>query len=197
MEGRDERAGGHYRALGVPAGATQLAIEKAFAGWRRRRDGGLADADAFRHAEDAYHVLSEPSLRARHDRQLGLHAHPAWTGAGGREAAALCRRGVWHLSRGRPETARRLLERAASIAPTDPLARSYLGLALARTRADLHEAARHGEFAVERRPGEPAFLFNLYEVYSAAGLTGRALRARVLAWRAAAASLIRGRDRRI
>jgi tetratricopeptide (TPR) repeat protein len=109
----------------------------------------------------------------------------------------LCRRGVWHLSRGRPQAARRLLERAASLSPADPLARSYLGLALARTQANLHEAARHGEFAVERRPGEPAFLFNLSEVYTAAGLTGRALRARALAWRAAAASLIRGGGRRV
>jgi Flp pilus assembly protein TadD len=98
---------------------------------------------------------------------------------------------VWHLSHGRADAARRLLTRAASLSPADPLTRSYLGLALARTGANLHEAARHGEYAVERRPQEPAFLFNLAEVYAAAGLKARAVRMRALAWRAAAARLLK------
>jgi tetratricopeptide (TPR) repeat protein len=197
MKPREEGAGGHYAALGVPAGATQRTIELAFAGWRNRLSAGGVQPESFRRAESAYQVLSAPAARARHDRQLGLCPHPAWAAAGQRRARSLSRRGVWNLSHGRPATARPLLERAAALCPADPLARSYLALALARVRADLHEAARHGEFAVECRPGEAAFLFNLAEVYGAAGLRGRAVRTRVLAWRAAAVQLVKGPARRV
>ena len=197
MEGRAAGPGGHYEALGVSVGASQRAIELAFARWRQLLGAGRAEAEAFRRAEDAYHVLSAPDSRARHDRQLGLSPHPAWARERERDARALCRRAVRHLSQGNHDAARPLLERAALLSPGDPLARSYLGLAMARARHDLHEAARHGEFAVERRPAEPAFLFNLQEIYTAAGLTGRALRARALAWRAAAVSLVRGPGRRL
>lgn len=197
MEGGAGGPGGHYGALGVPAGASQRTIELAFARWRQRLEAGRAEAGSFRRAEEAYHVLSAPASRARHDRQLGLNPHPAWAADRKRDARALCRRGVHHLSQGNHAAARPFLERAALLSPGDPLARSYLGLAMARARDDLHEAARHGEFAVERRPAEPAFLFNLQEIYAAAGLTGRALRTRALAWRAAAAALVRGPGRRV
>jgi Flp pilus assembly protein TadD len=191
MQVREGSVGGHYAALGVPAGATQRVIEVAFARWRERWSAGSAEPESFRRAETAYHVLSAPLSRASHDRQLGLDPHPAWAVAGRRSARSLSRRGVWHLSHGRADAARRLLTRAASLSPADPLTRSYLGLALARTGANLHEAARHGEYAVERRPQEPAFLFNLAEVYAAAGLRARAVRMRALAWRAAAARLLK------
>lgn len=190
MEPREGGAGGHYAALGVPCGATQRVIEIAFARWRERRSAGRGEPEAFRRAETAYHILSAPQSRASHDRQLGLNPHPAWAVTGRRSARSLSRRGVWHLSRGRPEAARPLLERAAALAPADPLTRSYLGLALARNGANLHEAARHGEYAVECRPREPAFLFNLAEVYFTAGLRTRAVRTRALAWRAAAIQLL-------
>jgi Flp pilus assembly protein TadD len=62
-----------------------------------------------------------------------------------------------------------LLDRAVAAAPDDPLARSYLAVALARSGGGFHEAARHGRFAVDRRPREAAFLFNLAEVYAMAG----------------------------
>jgi tetratricopeptide (TPR) repeat protein len=182
---------GHYRALGVPPDATTRAIERAFAAWKERLRSGQADAESYRRAESAYHVLSAPAARARHDRQLGLSPHPAWAGSAERSARVLCRYALAYLSGGRPDAARSLLQRATHLAPGDPLARSYLALAMARTRVSLHEAARHGEYAVERRPAEPAYLFNLAEVYAAAGLTARSVRARALAWRATAASLVR------
>lgn len=197
MEARGRRAGGHYAALGVPAGATPRSIEIAFARWRERLGAGRVEPESFRRAEAAYHVLSAPVSRASHDRQLGLTTHPAWRAAGRRSARSLSLRGVWQLSRGRPHAALRLLRLAASLSPCDPLTRSYLGLAFARTGANLHEAARHGEFAVERDPREPAFLFNLAEVYGAAGLRARAVRARALAWRAAALRFLRRPCRRV
>lgn len=197
MKARAGRAGGHYAALGVPAQATQRVIELAFAGWRERLSAGRVAQESFCRAESAYQILAAPAARARHDQQLGLCPHPAWSAAGKRSARSLCRRGVWHLSHGRPAAARPLLQRAAALAPGDPLARSYLGVALVRTRANLHEAARHGEYAVERRPREAAFLFNLAEVYAAAGLRGRAVRTRALAWRAAVVQFVRRPMRRV
>jgi tetratricopeptide (TPR) repeat protein len=192
MDAGEGRDGGHYAALGVPAGATQRAIEQAFAVWRERLSAGRVEPESFRRAESAYQVLASPASRAGHDRQLGLCRHPAWAAADKRRARFICRRGVWHLSQGRPAAARPFLERACALSPGDPLVRSYLGLALARCGTDLHEAARHGEYAVERRPGEAGFLFNLAEVYVAAGLRGRAVRMRALAWRAIAVRLLRG-----
>ena len=197
MEEREERAVGHYAALGVTPEATQRAIELAFAEWRERLNAGHVAPESFRRAENAYQVLAAPASRAHHDRQLGLCPHPAWAATEKQSARSLCSRGVWHLSQGRPTAARPLLERAAALSPCDPLIRSYLGLALARTRTSLHEAARHGEYAVGRRPGVAAFLFNLAEVYAAAGLRGRAVRTRALAWRSAAVQLVRGPSRQV
>jgi len=89
------------------------------------------------------------------------------------------RRAMRELALGRAEKARPLLERAALLAPSEPGVRSYLALALARSGGDLHAAAGHARYAVEQRPADPAFLFNLAEVYAAAGLGARSF-ARVL-----------------
>lgn len=189
-------APGHYGALGVSPGATQRQIELAFRNWTDRRRAGEAGADVYRCAESAYHVLSVPGTRARHDRQLGLVAHPAWATGREPEVRACIRRALRELGEGRAPCARRLLERAVALAPDDPLARSYLALALARTGARLHDADRHGRYAVERRPREAAFLFNLAEVYAAAGLRARAVALRLRGWHALARSLL-GRQRRV
>lgn len=181
---------GHYAALGVGSDASPAAIERAFARWAVRLRAGEVDAEAFGRAESAYHVLADRASRARHDRQLGLRGHPAWEGPRGRAARTAARRAVACLACGRAETARVLLEKAAAGAPDDPQVRSYLAVALARTRGSLHEAARHGEYAVERRPREAAFLFNLAEVYAAAGLLGRSLRMRAAGWRELARTLL-------
>jgi Flp pilus assembly protein TadD len=190
-----ERAPGHYAALGVPPAATQRQIELAFRGWTDRRRTGAASVDAYRRAESAYHVLCAPGSRARHDRQLGLVSHPAWA-AGSELAVRSCiRRALRDLGEGRAGQARRLLDRAVALAPEDPDARSYLALALARTGGCLHDAARHGRYAIERRPREPAFFFNLAEVYAAAGLRARAYAYRVRGWRAIAVALFARRLR--
>jgi tetratricopeptide (TPR) repeat protein len=184
---------GLYGALGIRTTASPREIEQAFLAWGARFRAGETDLERYRRAECAYHLLSDAQARARHDRQLGLCTHPAWSAAGERAARAGVRRAVRELARGRSERALLLLLRAARVAPGDPAVRSYLALALARAGGELHEAARHARFAVERRPAEPAFLFNLAEVYAAAGLRGRSLGALVRAWRAVLASFLRRR----
>lgn len=177
----------------MPPGATQRQIELAFRRWGELMTAGTASPGAYRLAEAAYHVLSVPESRARHDRQLGLEAHPAWCAAGDRAAGNCVRRALQELGSGRAGRARLLLDRAVSRTPHDPQARSYFALALARTGGDLHEAARHARYAVERRPGEAAFFFNLAEVYAAAGLRGQAFAARTRGWRAVVSTLL-GRE---
>ena len=181
---------GHYGALGVSAAASQRQIELSFRAWEDRHRAGVESVDAFRRAESAYHVLCVPASRARHDRQLGLVAHPAW--AAGRERAVreYTRRALRELGQGRAGQARRLLDRAVSLAPDDPLVRSYFALALARTGGCLHEAARHARYALSRRPREAAFCFNLAEVYAAAGLRARACAFRARGWHAIVISLL-------
>ena len=186
---------GHYGALGVAPTASQREIELTFHGWKDRYVAGAADSAAFLRAESAYHVLSAPEARARHDRQLGMVAHPAWT-AGRESTVRECtRRALRELGQGRPGQARRLLERAVELAPEDPRARSYLAVALARTGGCLHDAARHGRLALSRRPREAAFLFNLAEVYTAAGQRARAFAFRARGWQAVAIALFVPRRR--
>lgn len=194
MESTRSRASGHYGTLGVPPDASQRQIERAFRGWEDRRRQGAVSVDDYRRAESAYQILSVPDSRMRHDRQLGLVDHPAWATGRAVVARKCLRHALRELDQGRPGRAVPLLERAVSLCPEDPQARSYLALAIARTGGCLHDADRHGRFAVERRPREAAFLFNLAEVYGAAGLRARAWVLRARAWRAVAASLM-GRAR--
>jgi len=183
---------GHYAALGVTPAASQRQIERAFCDWSARfRSGGESPA-AYRRAEEAYRLLADPEARGRHDRQLGLVAHPAWTSGNRMHVRSCIGRAVRELESGHAPQARRLLDRAVALAPEDPHARSYLALVLARTGGCLHEAARHGRHAVERRPQEAAFWFNLAEVYGTAGLRSRAWACRVRAWHAVVA-ILRGR----
>ena len=186
---------GHYGALGVEPSASQRQIESAFHAWTARWRAGEAGAEAYRRAESAYHVLSDPGTRARHDRQLGLVAHPAWAAGCDRAVSDCIRRALLELEQGRAGRARQLLDRAVTLAPEDPRARSYLALALARTGGCLHDADRHGRYAVERQPREAAFIFNLAEVYATAGLRARACATRMRGWHAVAASLLERRRR--
>jgi len=190
MDPVKERASGHYGALGVSPAASQRQIELAFHAWTNQRHAGTAGIESYRRAESAYHVLAAPATRARHDRQLGLVTHPAW--AAGRDLAvrACISRALRELEQGRGGRARQLLDRAVSLAPDDPHARSYLALVLARTGGCLHEAARHGRYAIERRPREAAFFFNLAEVYAVAGLRAQAYASRARGWYAIAAALL-------
>jgi len=183
---------GHYGALGVPPAASQRQIELAFRGWQERRRAGVESVAAYRRAESAYHVLCAPDSRARHDRQLGLVTHPAWTAGRDQAARACVRHALRELGQGRAGQARRLLDRAVALAPENPLARSYLALALARSGGCLHEAARHARYAIERRPREAAFFFNLAEVYAVAGLRARAFAFRARGWHAVAVSTLWG-----
>ena len=191
MAPMNQSSPGHYGALGVPPMSSQRQIEVAFRGWTERRRAGVQGDDAYRRAEIAYHVLSDPDARARHDRQVGLVQHPAWA-AGRAPVVQACIRGALRdLGRGRADRARRLLDRAVALAPEDPHARSYLALAITRTGGCLHDAQRHGSYALERRPREAAFFFNIAEVYAAAGLSAKACAARVRGWHALAASMFR------
>lgn len=183
-------AGGCYRALGVRPDAGQREIESAFLAWRTARAAGAGDADGYRRAEFAYHLLSEPLARARHDRQLGLRQHPAWTAECAGAVRGALRRAVQDLACGRALTARRRLETAVRLAPEDPDALSYLALATARTGGELHRGLRQAERAVGLRPGDPALLFNLAVVCAAAGLTSRSLAAWAAAWRSVFSVLV-------
>jgi len=183
-------APGHYGALGVMPAASPREIELAFRAWAERKAAGATSLDAYRRAETAYHILATSASRARHDRQLGLLLHPAWAAGRDSDARGWIRRALRELERGRADRARQLLDRAVSLIPEDPQARSYLALAMARTGGCLHEAVRHGRYAIERRPREAAFLFNLAEVYALAGLRSRALATRARGWHAIAVSLI-------
>ena len=189
MDSTKNNAPGHYGALGVSPAASQRQIELAFRGWTDRRRAGAESADSFLRAESAYHLLSVPDARLRHDRQLGLVTHPAWAAGRDLAARAWIRRALLELGQGRAGRARQFLDRAVSIAPDDPHARSYLALALARTGGSLHDAARHGRHAISRRPREAAFFFNLAEVYAAAGLRARACASRARGWHAIGVSL--------
>jgi Flp pilus assembly protein TadD len=182
---------GHYGALGVRPSASPRQIEQAFLAWGDRLGKGMESLAAYRRAESAYHVLATPGSRARHDRQLGLLSHPAWAEGRDRAARDCIRLGLRELGRGSAGRARPLLERAVSLDPRDPQARSYLALVLARTGGNLHEAARHGRLAIERRPREAAFYFNLAEVYSTAGLKSRAFTTRARGWQALAGAIFR------
>ncbi len=183
------RASGHYGALGVSPTVSQRQIELAFRGWTERWRTGATSLAAYHRAESAYHVLATPASRARHDRQLGLVTHPAWVAGRSLAVRACVKRALRELGKGRAVQARELLDRAVSLAPRDPHARSYLALVLARTGGSLHDAARHGRYAIERQPREAAFFFNLAEVYTAAGLRARAYAFRVRGWHAVAISL--------
>lgn len=189
MGQKNNRAPGHYGALGVSPWASQRQIEQAFRGWTDRRRAGTASTDSYLRAESAYHLLCVPAARAHHDRQLGLVTHPAWAAERDHVARSCTRRALLELGQGRAERARKLLDRAVTLAPEDPHARSYLALALARTGGSLHDADRHGRYALSRRPREAPFLFNLAEVYAAAGLRARAYEFRARGWRAIVASL--------
>jgi len=190
MNSSKECAPGHYGALGVQPSASPRQIEQAFLAWGDRLAKGKESVAAYRLAESAYHVLAAPDSRSRHDRQLGLLPHPAWAAGRDRAARDYVRLALRELERGSLDRARLFLERAVSLDPWDPQARSYLGLVLARTGGNLHEAARHGRCAIERRPREAAFFFNLAEVYSAAGLRTRALATRVRGWQTLAAAVL-------
>ena len=183
-------APGYYGALGVQPSASPRQIEQAFLAWGERLAKGKENIAAYRRAESAYHILAAPDSRSRHDRQLGLLEHPAWAAGRDRAARDYVRLALRELERGSPDRARLFLERAVSLDPRDPHARSYLALALARTGGSLHEAARHGRCAIERQPREAAFFFNLAEVYSVAGLRTRALATRVRGWQALAAAML-------
>jgi Flp pilus assembly protein TadD len=195
MDSQTMRAPGHYGALGIQPSASTRQIELAFHAWGCRLARGAESLAAYRRAESAYHVLATPDSRARHDRQLGLVPHPAWAKERDRAAQACLRTALRELGGGSADRARRLLERAVSLAPEDPSARSYLGLALARTGGSLHEAARHGRCAIEQRPREAAYYFNLAEVYTAAGLRSRALATRARGWQVLATTLFRWQRR--
>jgi tetratricopeptide (TPR) repeat protein len=184
-------APGHYGALGVQPSASPRQIEMAFHAWGDRLAKGVESVAAYRRAESAYHILATPDSRSRHDRQLGLLSHPAWAAGRDRAARACVRLALRELGRASPDRARLLLDRAVSLDPQEPHARSYLALALARTGGSLHEAVRHGRYAIERRPREAAFFFNLAEVYSAAGLRTRAFATRARGWQALAAAVLR------
>ena len=186
-------APGHYGALGVSSSATARQVELAFRAWGERLTAGLESAEAYRRAECAYYVLASSAARERHDRQLGLLLHPAWHAGRVRVARALVRRAFVELRHGRPGQAQVLLDQAVRHAPEDPLARSLLALALARSGGSLHDAARHGRYAVELKPREAAFHFNLAEVYASAGLRARAFATRLRGWRVVVAALIGGR----
>jgi Flp pilus assembly protein TadD len=181
---------GHYGALGVSTKASQRQIEVTFRRWKDRHRAGAENIDAYRRAESAYHVLCVPESRARHDRQLGLVAHPAWAAGRDRAVRECTRRALRELGQGHAGQARKLLDRAVSLAPEDPHARSYLALALARSGGCLHEAARHARYALSRRPREAAFFFNLAEVYATAGLRARACALRARGWHAIVGSVI-------
>jgi Flp pilus assembly protein TadD len=189
MNSINERAPGHYGALGVSPAASQRQIEQAFRGWTDRRRAGSESADSYLRAERAYHLLCVPEARLRHDRQLGLVTHPAWSAGRDRVARSCTRRALHELGQGRAGQARQLLDRAVALAPEDPHARSYLALALARTGGSLHEADRHARYALARRPREAAFLFNLAAVYAAAGLRARAWSTRARGWQTVLVSL--------
>jgi len=184
---------GHYGALGISPAASQRQIEQAFRGWSDRRRAGSVSAAAYLRAENAYHHLCVPDARLRHDRQLGLVTHPAWAAGCAPAVRACIRHALLELGQGRAERARQLLDRAVSLAPGNPHARSYLALALARTGGPLHDADRHGRYALALRPREAAFFFNLAEVYAAAGLRSRACALRARGWCAVAATLFRRR----
>lgn len=190
MDRRSLKDTGYYGVLGVPPAARQREIELAFRHWGDRLAAGIESAADYRRAEAAYHVLSVPRSRAVHDRQLGLSTHPAWREERVREAGECVQRALRELGCGRAARARLLLDRAVSRVPDDPVARSYLALALVKTGGDLHEAARHGRYAIERRPREAPFFFNLAEVYEAAGLRSRAFAMRASAWKAVVATLL-------
>lgn len=191
MDPSKARASGHYGELGVLPAASQRQIELAFRDWTDRRRAGAETIDAYRRAERAYHVLAAPDSRARHDRQLGLVPHPAWAAGRASAVRACISRAQSELGQGRAGRARQLLARAVFLAPEDPHARSYLALVLARTGGCLHDADRHGRYALSRRPREAAFFFNLAEVYAAAGLRARAYAFRVRGWYAIVFSLFR------
>lgn len=191
MGQNDKPAPGHYGVLGVSPAASQRQIEQAFRGWMDRRRAGAESVESYREAETAYHVLCVPGTRARHDRQLGLVGHPAWSAGCDPLARSCLRRAVRELRLGQAGRARQLLERAVALAPENPHARSYLALALVRTGGCLHDAARHGSYALERCPREAAFRFNLAEVHAAAGLRARARGARARGWQSIVASLLR------
>lgn len=196
MDARQPGAPGHYGALGVAPTATPRQVEQAYRRWGERLASGEEDLDAYRRAESAYHVLAVPDSRVRHDRQLGLLEHPAWRSQQDRLSQAWVRAALQELERGGVARALELLRRATSRVPNDPQARSYLALALVRAGGSLHEAAAHGRYATERQPEEPAFHFNLAEVYAAAGLRSRALGARARGWQAVLAALLTS-DRRM
>jgi Flp pilus assembly protein TadD len=195
MDPTKKGAPGLYGALGVSPAASQRQIEQAFRSWTDRRRAGAESADSYLRAESAYHLLSVPAARLRHDRQLGLVTHPAWAAERNPAARACVRRALLELGQGRAGRARQHLDRAFSLAPEDPHARSYLALALARTGGSLHDAERHGRYALSRRPREAAFFFNLAEVYAAAGLRARAYTSRARGWKALAVSLFRRQPR--
>ena len=185
------RGGDGYASLGVAVDARQRDVERAFARWRERFRQGTAGADAYARAELAYHLLADPAARARHDRRIGVAPHPAWRGGDAERAAALWRRGMRCRARGRPERACALLREAVRLDPGEPRYRSWLGLELARTAAGLAEGLRHAGLALERRPGDPALLFNLAAVCAAAGLGLRAGRLRARGWRAIVGEVLR------
>jgi len=190
MKPLTEGSAGHYGALGVEPTVTQRQIEMAFRDWRDLHRAGAASDEAYRRAESAYHVLAAPEARARHDRQLGLVPHPAWAVGSELAVRACISRALRELRQGHARRARQLLDNAVSRAPKDPHARSYLALVLARTGGCLHDAERHGRYAIGCRPREAAFFFNLAEVYAAAGLRARSYAFRVRGWQALAISLI-------
>lgn len=189
MNSINQHAPGHYGALGVSPAASQRQIEQAFRGWTDLRRTGEISNDSYLRAESAYHLLSAPDTRARHDRQLGFVRHPAWAAGHNLAARAYTCRALRELAQGQAGRARQLLGRAVSLAPEDPYARSYLACALARTGGSLHDAARHGRYALSCRPREAAFFFNLAEVYAAAGLRSRACATGARGWRALVVSL--------
>lgn len=193
MDASHDPSPGHYGALGVRPSASPRQIEQAFLAWGDRLARGEESVASYRRAECAYHALASPDSRARHDRQIGLVAHPAWSAGRDRAARDSVRHGLREIGRGEPARALPALRRAVSLDPLDPQARSYLALALARSGGNLHEAAGHGRLAVERRPREAVFHFNLAEVYSVAGLKSRALATRARGWKALAIAMLRAK----
>ena len=198
MDPTNECASGHYGALGVSPAASQRQIELAFRGWTDRRRAGAESADRLPPRRRAPTTSSPPPAPARVTTvSWGSCRTPRGRRSATRSSGACVRRALRELGQGRAGRARQLLDRAVSLAPDDPRARSYLALALARTGGCLHDADRHGRYrAVERRPREAAFFFNLAEVYAAAGLRARACAYRVRGWYAIAVSLF-GRRRRV
>jgi tetratricopeptide (TPR) repeat protein len=178
----------HYQILDLRPEATSNEIKRAYISKAKEfhpdcffhsdhEDLEEATNVIFMKINEAYNVLYHPGRRAEYDKR-GVHPEVqpgrAETDRESRIAEEQCKKGIWLLNSGENWAAVEALRWAVNLNPQNPLAHTYLGVALTQTKKRLHEAEEHCKTAIALDYNNPQFYVHLGQVYKTGRLPQKA-----------------------